>query len=79
MNQPGLQQIRDDLAFMDDVAIAIVAALMTHHDSDTFVAAESERRRRLAIGAYNMAADLCTERRLRHQNALTMSTARRTA
>ena len=79
MSQPGLQSLRDDLAFMDDVAASAVVAMLTHHDTDTLTQEVSERRRRVAIAAYNLAAEMLAERRLRHQNALANATARRTA
>jgi hypothetical protein len=77
MNQPALQQIRDDLAFMDSVALAALPALLETMPASSGNVAQQMKR--AAQAAYDFAAIVTAERRLRHETALCHASARRTA
>jgi hypothetical protein len=73
----GLDTIADELAFLDAAALAVLPSLVTFTCVDSLTQEVSEVRRRAAIAAYNQAAEMLTERRLRHHAMLCPDNKRR--
>jgi hypothetical protein len=69
VDDAGVVAARDELAFLDRVALAVVEGLMLHGDVER-MARDGAVRRIISAVAFDMAVDMLNERRLRREAVL---------
>jgi hypothetical protein len=69
VDDAGVVAARDELAFLDRVALAVVEGLMLHGDVER-MARDGAVRRTISAVAFDMAVDMLNERRLRREAVL---------
>jgi hypothetical protein len=69
VDDAGVVAARDELAFLDRVALAVVEGLMLHGDVER-MARDGAIRRIISAVAFDMAVDMLNERRLRREAVL---------